>query len=159
MQSLSPTTKTEPRKVTNTRASSRLVDLSWQEIAALARLEADGEADEQIAAELSTDRLRWRNVLIDMIEASEDRLHSVRRLKGPQRNQIIVDFESELGLLTAAYRRATGQPYDLEDEQEKVEALLPDTPPESTVLQLSWTSGRVIAWREPITNPKLPKKL
>ena len=119
MQSLSPTTKTEPRKVTNTRASSRLVDLSWQEIAALARLEADGEADEQIAAELSTDRLRWRNVLIDMIEASEDRLHSVRRLKGPQRNQIIVDFESELGLLTAAYRRATGQPYDLEDEQEE----------------------------------------
>lgn len=146
MQSLSPTTETELPTVTNARLPSRLVDRSWQEIAVLARLEADGEADEHTTTELATDRLRWRNVLIDMIEASEDRLHSVRRLKGPQRNQIIVDFEGELNLLTAAYRRATGQPYDLEEEQEEVEALSPDTPPESTVLQLSWTSGRVIAW-------------
>ena len=146
MHSLSPTTETQLSQNTGARLPSRLVDLSWQDIAALARIEADGEANEQVVSELSTDRLRWRNVLVDMIEASEDRLHSVRRLKGPQRNQIIVDFESELSLLTQAYRRATGQAYELEEEQGEVEPLAPDTPPEPTVLQLSWTSGRVIAW-------------
>ncbi len=146
MQSSSPTTEAEVSTNADARLQSCLADRSWQEIAALARLEADGDADEQITTELSTDRLRWRNVLIDMIETAEDRLHSVRRLKGPQRNQIIIDFEGELNLLTDAYRRATGTAFDIGDTDNQADAFAPDKPPEPTVLQLSWASGRVIAW-------------
>ena len=102
MQSLSPTTEDEVSTEVGERSSSRLATLSWQEIADLARLEADGDVAQQALPELSTDPLRWRNVLIDMIEDAEDRRQSVRRLKGPQRNQVIIDFEGELVLLTDA---------------------------------------------------------
>ena len=146
MQSLSPTTEDEVSTEVGERSSSRLATLSWQEIADLARLEADGDVAQQALPELSTDPLRWRNVLIDMIEDAEDRLQSVRRLKGPQRNQVIIDFEGELVLLTDAYHRATGQPYQIDGEQEGLNSLSSDFPPEPVALQLSWLPGRVIAW-------------
>ena len=59
MQSPSPTTEAEVSTNADARLQSCLADRSWQEIAALARLEADGDADEQTTTELSTDRLRW----------------------------------------------------------------------------------------------------
>ena len=74
MQSLSPTTEDEVSTEVDEHSSSRLATLSWQEIADLARLEADGDVAQQALTELSTDPLRWRNVLIDMIEDAEDRL-------------------------------------------------------------------------------------
>ena len=79
--------------------SSKLSQLSWEEIASRARMEADGNAGEVIVADLMSDTVRWRNVLTDMIEEGEDKLHALRRLKGPQRNQIIRDFEGEMELL------------------------------------------------------------
>ena len=146
MQSPSPTTEAEVELGTDAQSPSLLADLSWQEIASRARLEADGVADQHVVTALSTDPLRWRNVLIDMIESAEDRLQSVRRLKGPQRNQIIIDFEGELGLLTDAYQRATGKAYQVDNQQDQNGSIPAEFPPEPTVLQLSWTPGRVIAW-------------
>ena len=119
MQSPSPTTEAEVELGTDAQSPSLLADLSWQEIASRARLEADGVADQHVVTALSTDPLRWRNVLIDMIESAEDRLQSVRRLKGPQRNQVIIDFEGELGLLTDAYQRATGKAYQVDNQQDQ----------------------------------------
>ena len=48
--------------------SSKLSQLSWEEIASRARMEADGNAGEVIVADLMSDTVRWRNVLTDMIE-------------------------------------------------------------------------------------------
>ena len=67
-----------------------------------------------MVAELESDPIRWRNVLTDMIEDAEDTLQSIRRIKGPQRNQIITDFESEFKSLTDAFERATGEVYNAE---------------------------------------------
>ena len=126
--------------------SSKLSQLSWEEIASRARMEADGNAGDAIVADLMSDTVRWRNVLTDMIEEGEDKLHALRRLKGPQRNQIIRDFEGEMELLFDAYQRATGEQYEPDDENTEIPSIPSDAIPEPIALQLSWASGRVIAW-------------
>ena len=90
-----------PGKAKQARVSL-LASLSWDEIQQRARLEADGAASASVIAQLESDPVRWRNVLTDMIEEAEDTLQSVRRIKGPHRNQIMTDFESEFSLLTEA---------------------------------------------------------
>ena len=120
--------------------------MSWEQIEQRARLEADGAASTTMIAELESDPVRWRNVLTDMIEDAEDTLQSIRRIKGPQRNQIITDFESEFRSLTDAFERATGEVYDTEEADEGVNLIPDDAVSEPIALQLSWTSGKVIAW-------------
>ena len=120
--------------------------MSWEQIEERARLEADGEAPAAMIAELESDPVRWRNVLTDMIEDAEDTLQSIRRLKGPQRNQIITDFETEFRSLTDAFERATGELYDTEEADEGVDLIPDNAVTEPVALQLSWTSGKVIAW-------------
>ena len=126
--------------------ASLLAALSWAEIHERARLEADGAASAAIIAELESDPVRWRNVLSDMIEDAEDTLQSIRRIKGPHRNQIMTDFESEFRLLTDAFERATGDPYLTEDDDEEAKTIPDDAVIEPIALQLSWNSGKVVAW-------------
>jgi len=126
--------------------ASLLAPLSWAEIHERARLEADGAASAAIIAELESDPVRWRNVLSDMIEDAEDTLQSIRRIKGPHRNQIMTDFESEFRLLTDAFERATGDPYLTEEDDEEATAIPDDAVIEPIALQLSWNSGKVVAW-------------
>ncbi len=135
-----------PGKAKQARVSL-LASLSWDEIQQRARLEADGAASASIIAQLESDPVRWRNVLTDMIEEAEDTLQSVRRIKGPHRNQIMTDFESEFSLLTEAFERATGDPYFNDDAEEVEEPAIPDgAAVEPIKLQLSWNSGKVVAW-------------
>src|SRR5699024_11376629 len=47
--------------------------------------------------------ISWRWALEDLLEEAEDNLESVRRLEGPERHQVVADFEAELGRLQAAY--------------------------------------------------------
>ena len=131
---------------TSQRNASLLAPLSWAEIHERARLEADGAASAAIIAELESDPVRWRNVLSDMIEDAEDTLQSIRRIKGPHRNQIMTDFESEFRLLTDAFERATGDPYLTEEDDEEAAAIPDDAAIEPIALQLSWNSGKVVAW-------------
>lgn len=146
MDAPNPTIEIEDSKTTEVDPRSLLASLSWKQIAARARVEADGVATDEELNELSSDPIRWRNVLIDMIEEIEDRIQSIRRMRGPQRKQVILDFEGELTLLTDAYERATGEPYSVEEEEESVPLIPVDATPEPVALQLSWTGGRVIAW-------------
>ena len=132
--------------LTNQKGPSLLASLSWVEIQKRARLEADGAASAAIVAELESDPVRWRNVLTDMIEEAEDTLQSVRRIKGPHRNQIMTDFENELTLLTDAFERATGSPYFIDEVDDNRTEVPDDAVVEPVALQLSWNSGRVVAW-------------
>ncbi len=126
--------------------ASLLAPLSWAEIHERARLEADGAASAAIIAELESDPVRWRNVLSDMIEDAEDTLQAIRRIKGPHRNQIMTDFEGEFRLLTDAFERATGDPYLTEEDDAEATAIPDDAVIEPIALQLSWNSGKVVAW-------------
>ncbi|HAF68400.1 MAG TPA: hypothetical protein DCL16_04680, partial [Acidimicrobiaceae bacterium] len=140
------TTKSENDTSVVQRDASLLASLTWDEIRERARLEADGTAPATVIAELESDPVRWRNVLTDMIEDAEDVLQSIRRIKGPQRNQIMTDFEGEFSLLTDAFERATGDAY-LTEEAEEETAVVPDNVAiEPIALQLSWNSGKVVAW-------------
>jgi len=140
------TMETNKLDSTSQRNASLLAPLSWAEIHERARLEADGAASAAIIAELESDPVRWRNVLSDMIEDAEDTLQSIRRIKGPHRNQIMTDFESEFRLLTDAFERATGDPYLTEEDDEEAAAIPDDAAIEPIALQLSWNSGKVVAW-------------
>ena len=115
--------------------------MSWEQIEERARLAADGEAPAAMIAELESDPVRWRNVLTDMIEDAEDTLQSIRRLKGPQRNQIITDFETEFRSLTDAFERATGELYDTEEADEGVDLIPDNEVTEPGTRHLSLTTG------------------
>tara|TARA_Y100001970_G_scaffold294161_1_gene447723 strand:+ start:562 stop:3966 length:3405 start_codon:yes stop_codon:yes gene_type:complete len=146
VDAINPTIELKNSNLDEGQTPSLLASLSWSQIAALARIEADGLADQKELEQLASDPIRWRNVITDMIEDLEDRMQSIRRLKGPQRKQVILDFDGELALLTDAYERATGEPYSLDDESEAAPVIPIDAVPEPVALQLSWTAGRVIAW-------------
>ena len=155
-----PTRQLEKTDVAAAHRASLLATLSWGQIAALVRMEADGVADQSELDQLSSDPIRWRNVLTDLIEDLEDRMQSVRRLKGPQRKQVILDFEGEFELLTEAYERATGETYSLDDETDPSPNIPTDAVPGPIALQLSWTAGRVVAWAAgPFTDGEPPEQV
>ena len=64
---------------------------------------ASGTATSEQLATLEADPRRWRDALEDLLEDPEDRLEAVRRLTGPERLQVVADFEGELARLEAAY--------------------------------------------------------
>ena len=78
MDASNPTIEIENSKTTEDDPRSLLASLSWSQIAARARIEADGMATEEEVHELASDPIRWRNVLIDMIEEVEDQIQSIR---------------------------------------------------------------------------------
>jgi len=128
----------------------RLSTLRWEQVAPLVRTEAEGRATPTDLATLEADRPRWRAVLMDLLDEAEDHLESVRRLKGPERNQVVADLQSEFDELAAAFERLTGVPAGA-DEREQGEQANRSTPaeaitPEPVALQLSWANGRIVAW-------------
>ncbi len=139
---------------TDGAAPSALAMMSWSEIARLVWAEANGTAARADVAALNTDPLRWERVLLDLLDQTEASLSTVRRLRRPFRRQVVRDFEGDLADLAGAYERLTGldatasldesQP-DQTDKSERDE-LDVGPPPEPAALQLSWQSGRIIAW-------------
>ena len=87
MDARNPTLQLERSNTDAAQRQSLLATLSWSQIAKLVRTEADGLADPNELEQLASDPIRWRNVLTDMIEDLEDRMHSIRRLKGPQESR------------------------------------------------------------------------
>ena len=116
---------------------------------ALVEAEADGRAtDAQIAA-LEADRVRWQDVVEDLLDEVEDGLVSVRSLAGPERAQVVADFEAERTALLAAFRRAAGLPPEAETDLDLDEDAGADGPAANdgvARLQLSWSAGRLVAW-------------
>ena len=49
-------------------------------------------------------------ILERLIDDTEDRLDAVRSLQGPERAQVVADFEAELAQLEAAYDLLTRPP-------------------------------------------------
>lgn len=125
-----------------------LATLGWNIVADLVRAEAEGRADEAQLSQLQSDVPRWRTVLMDLLDEAEDRLAAVRELKGPERAQVVADFQSELDELAAAFERLTGAPAVEVDEPGGDIEVVPELQiePEPVALQLSWANGRIVAW-------------
>ncbi len=127
--------------------------LDQRAFAALVQAELDGYATDEQRALLKADRRRWEYAVEDLLDDVEDGLDSVRRsLSGPERNQVVADFEADRHDLIRALRRARGVPEDADDGLDDG----PDDhrePAAATVvedgvvrLQLSWSAGRLVAW-------------
>jgi hypothetical protein len=100
---------------------------------------ADGSATPEQLSLLQADPVRWRDIVEDLLEELEDRLELVRRLDGPERQQVVADFESELAALEAAYDL-------LAKTDDPVAAIAAADPPGEVRLQASWANGQVVVW-------------
>ncbi|MBK5223982.1 MAG: DEAD/DEAH box helicase [Acidimicrobiia bacterium] len=113
--------------------------LTDDELVSLIELAAAAEADAAQLALLARHQQRWLTTLDDLLEQTEDDLESVRNLTGPERDQVVADFEAERGRLLSAL-----------DVLEGVRASGSDGPlieaPGETRLQLSWLDGELVAW-------------
>ena len=120
---------------------------------ALVQAELDGRASEADLAVLEADRRRWEWVVEVLLDEVEDGLDTVRqRVNGPERMQVLADFEAERHDLVLALRRARGVPEDaddgLEDDGPAATGAAPDVEADDGLarLQLSWSAGRLVAW-------------
>ncbi len=111
--------------------------------------EAEGIATEDQLALLQGDKRGWQAALERILDATEDDYDEVQlRVQGPERAQVVADFERQLALLDAAYDRLVPPP----PPPAPKEAIAPEvvdgvsTPPGAVELQASWTSGKVVVW-------------
>ncbi len=121
---------------------------------------ADGRAATDQLALLEADPTAWRWALEDLLEDTEDNLDSVRHLDGPERHQVVADFEAELGRLQAAYDLLT----KVGDSSSAVAAIANADPVGEVRLQASWHGGNVVVWAggpsaEPASSDALSDRL
>ena len=112
-----------------------------QALEAAAWAAADGSATPEQLAILEVDPGRWRDVVEDLLEDIEDRLDSVRQLTGPERTQVVADFEAELAQLEAAY--------DLLSKTDDPIAAIAAADPAGEVRLQAWAAARSWLGRGP----------
>lgn len=131
-----------------------MIDVRALEAAAWAA--AAGTASPEQLALLETDPKRWQFALEDLLEDTEDRLESVRKLVGPERHQVVADFEAEMARLEAAYDLLT----KVGDSSSAVAAIAAADPAGEVRLQASWGGGTVVVWAAgPGTEPASAEEL
>ena len=113
------------------------------------------------AAEATPEQLRmlgehrgaWRHTLERLLHETDEHLESVRSINGPEREQIVADFEEERDRLEAALARLDGATTDSEAP------LLLESAGQVR-LQASWASGRLVVWAAgPGTQPASSEEL
>ena len=118
---------------------------------------ADGNATEDQLALLEADPRAWRLTLERLLDETEDSLDSVRQLPGPERDQVVADFEEELARLEAAYNLLTRA-------ADPAAAIVAADPVGEVRLQASWAAGQVVVWAAgpgtaPASNDELADRL
>jgi len=128
----------------------------------LAELEANGEATPEQVAVLESDPDAWLEALLDGLYETDEALKKVRSITGPERAQVVADFESARTALARAVRRLGGA---LDDDPEPDERGLSELPEDGVArLQLSWSPGLVVAWAggpgaKPVSADELAERL
>ncbi len=103
---------------------------------ALVTADASGEATADERAQLEAAPERWQAALEHLLDDTEEELGKLRRLPGPERSQVVADFEAERDRLAVALARLTGAPISPELE-------MAAEPPR---LQASWAGGELVVW-------------
>ncbi len=88
---------------------------------------------------LAANREAWRWTLERLLHRTDEDLESVRTIHGPERDQIVADFEDERDRLEAALAQLTGTPGS------SSEPILLESAGEVR-LQASWAAGRLVVW-------------
>ncbi|MDP1820258.1 MAG: SNF2-related protein [Acidimicrobiales bacterium] len=116
------------------QATRALEDAAWAA--------AEGTATTDQLAQLEADPRGWRLTLERLLDETEDQLDAVRHLSGPERDQVVADFEEELARLDAAYDLLT----KVVDPVAAIAAVAAADPSGEVRLQASWESGQVVVW-------------
>src|SRR4051794_5386820 len=102
---------------------------------------AEGIASSEQRAVLEADPVAWRLTLERLMDETEDALDSVSGIEGPERAQVVGDFEAELDRLEAAWELLTVGSTD------GGTVLIPTADPTGEVrLQASWAGGSIVVW-------------
>ena len=108
---------------------------------------AEGIANPDQMTLLEAEPRRWRLTLERLLDDTEDNLDAVRRLGGPEREQVVADFEEELARLEAAYDLLTRA-------EDPASAVVAADPIGEVRLQASWSGREVVVWAAgPATAP------
>jgi len=100
---------------------------------------AEGVATREQIALLEENPAAWRRTLERLIDDTEDRLEEVRRLTGPERDQVVADFVAELDRLEASY--------DVLTKVDDPTAVIAGADPAGEIrLQASWEAGSIVVW-------------
>jgi hypothetical protein len=114
---------------------------------------AAAEATPEQLELLDRHRGAWRHALERLLHHTDEALESVRSISGPERDQIIADFEEERLRLEAALARLDGAADGAPDP------LLLESAGQVR-LQASWASGRLVVWAAgPGTEPAPAEEL
>ncbi len=125
------------------------------EFAVAAAAAAEATADQ--LALLDDHRSAWRWTLERLLHRTDEDLAAVRSIGGPEREQIVADFESERDRLEAALSRLLGS------EDGSADPTLLESAGEVR-LQASWAAGRLVVWAagpgtEPSSSEELERRL
>ncbi len=100
---------------------------------------AEGRATPGDIALLESDPAAWRRTLARLINEAEDNLAAVRRLSGPERDQVIADYEDDLARLEAV-DDLLARPRSLDAATALAEVT------GEVRLQASWSAGHIVVW-------------
>ena len=112
-------------------------------LVALVVREAAGEATPEELATLAAAPDAWRDTLWWLLRETDADLRRLRRVAGPERDQIVADFTAERTRLAQALTRIDPT---FVDRGEPEEPVVDTGPPAPARLQASWEAGRVVVW-------------
>jgi len=121
-----------------------VAELPTEELDFAIEAEANGYASAPQLALLAGHRQAWRSGLRQLLRETEANLESVRNLTGPERNQVVADFERERASLAAALRRLEG--VTPKAGADRASDNRPLDGPGEVRLQASWSGGRIVVW-------------
>jgi len=113
--------------------------VSIHELAWAIEAEAAGEATPEQLALLEEHPRERLFALQRVLRETEANLALVRNLKGPERDQVVADFEGERARLTDALARLTGVRHESKDDRALDGA-------GEVRIQASWDEGRLVVW-------------
>ena len=145
------------------QADERLPDAVFN---ALVDAEIDGRASEDDVEKLFAEPRRWRKVLFDRLEEADDAVDRARKIKGPERDQVVADFlaigdevDAALDRLDIREGRPLPEPIAPEDDNDEEQAV----EHVEARLQASWSPSQVVVWiagtDEVVTDTKELKKV
>ena len=129
------TSSTEPTGGAHTGAPVPTIDVEGPLFASLVEAAAWGEASDADLAVLEPHKGPWQRELIERLNETDEALDQLRSHRRPDDQQVLADLEHEQRMLEIALDRLLG-----------VEPEPGEPAPGINVLQLSWVSGRFVAW-------------
>jgi superfamily II DNA or RNA helicase len=128
-------TMAEPPGGEASDAPTATVDPDGPLFTALVEAEAWGEASAADVAVLEANRDAWHRALVELLTDTDEVLDGLRSRRRADDHQVVADLEHEQRMLEVALDRLHG-----------VEPAPGEPTPGVNVLQLSWVTGRLVAW-------------